>query len=474
MNTVILTLKPLVDTRLQEVRLSESDVVLGFYTSAGLVWLWIDLNAVRPSLLPWMEVPLALTARKSPLLLFLKAHFVGRVLRGVSQDAASGRVVRLEFGKPRGVLDSEAEPEAVSEAVFPAVSHWEEPSLEIRLFPHGRNVIARAYGKQVSWQKPRDLPEVPEDHDHAEFGERSSQLRNPSSRGLDQLREEWLASRKSPARMKARRVRAEADPKLRLQSELERRQKALTKVREELARKQELPWREVGDFLKRTQSLEIPTSWEPFVDRRRKLSWNIEQCYTKAREMDGKIKGTETRLRTLEKEVANLKAQLESLGLVAPAAASASTSASTLASTSASMLKDFAPSKPSPLARVEAQGRTLRLPGDMMAIMGKSAADNLKLLRQARAWDLWLHLRDHPSSHCILFRNKGAAVSERALLEVVGWYVRQQFGAKWDQQKGERVDVLIAECRHVRPIKGDKLGRVTYRDERVLTYRVPT
>ncbi|NJL25746.1 MAG: hypothetical protein HC902_11610 [Calothrix sp. SM1_5_4] len=58
--------------------------------------------------------------------------------------------------------------------------------------------------------------------------------------------------------------------------------------------------------------------------------------------------------------------------------------------------------------------------------------------------------------------------------QVFAWFVKNHLGNKYSQSAGERFHVLVAECRHVRPIKGDKLGRVTYRDERVLIYRIPS
>ena len=38
--------------------------------------------------------------------------------------------------------------------------------------------------------------------------------------------------------------------------------------------------------------------------------------------------------------------------------------------------------------------------------------------------------------------------------------------------KGETYDLLIVECRYVRPIKGDKNGRVHYTNDRVLRLKL--
>jgi predicted ribosome quality control (RQC) complex YloA/Tae2 family protein len=195
----------------------------------------------------------------------------------------------------------------------------------------------------------------------------------------------------------------------------------------------------------------VKTEWEPFVDRRRKLAWNIEQCFNKARETEGKILGTEKRLEILNREIEDLETGKTVSG-TRPQVNTAAVAA---------------------VAKSDAQRRTLKLTEELTATMGKSAGDNLKLLRQARAWDYWMHLRDQPSSHLIIFRNKGAKVSDAHFHQAAEWFVRQQLGAKAARHAGEKFAIVIAECRHVHPIKGDKIGRVTFRDERLLMYQFP-
>jgi hypothetical protein len=422
---VVGLLQPLVGNRLQEVQTAESDVLLGFYSPDGLLWLWIDLNAIRPCLLPWSDLPLRLKSGKSPLNLFLRAHFVNRVLREVRRDEQEGRVVHLVFGGAGGRHPStEGDPTGG------------RAELEVRLFPHGRNILARAAGKHVAWQKPKELTAKPE----------QPEAEHLPKRKLDDMREQWLEARHVKSGK-----RGSTDVKARLQKDLQAKEKALAKVKEELRRKREMPWKAVGNWLKANQSLDVPKEWEPFVDKRRKLSWNIEQCFTKARELEGKSFGTEQRLEILQQEIGRVRKLIEGPAAAIP------------------VEPERPPSRP--LKDLEAQGRTLRLSGELVAVSGKSAADNLKLLRKARSWDLWIHLRDFPSSHAILFRNKNTKVTDATLQQIFAWYVRNHLGNKYAQHAGERFEILVAECRHVRPIKGDKLGRVTYHDERVLIYK---
>lgn len=419
LNNVVRSLQPLVGLRLQEIMTGDSDFVLGFYSPEGMLWLWIDLNAVHPALLPWTALPLTFKSVKSPLHLFLKAHFVGHALRQVSRDETGGKVVRLHFA-----------------------GEAEGKELEIHLFPHRRNLIAKTpdkHGfKKVAWQKPAELKEPPENF-----------AASTEVRDLERLREEWTDFRGQGRKG----LKAPADPRVKLEGELAKKRKAMAKVRDELKRKEDLPWREVGDWIKEHQSLDVRREWEPFVDRQRKLAWNIETCYARARETEGKATGTRKRLHSLENEIEVLEKRLSGempLGggaTVRPAA--------------------------QPLADSQAQGRTLRLSDELTAVAGKSAADNMKILRRARAWDLWMHMRDYPSSHAVIFRNKNTKVSENDLQEVARWFVRLHFGNKAAQHSGEKFELILAECRFVKPIKGDKIGRVTYRDERILICRLP-
>ena len=96
--------------------------------------------------------------------------------------------------------------------------------------------------------------------------------------------------------------------------------------------------------------------------------------------------------------------------------------------------------------------------------MGKSAADNLRLLRQSKSWDLWIHLKDFPSAYAIIQKNKDQKISDEMLRQSAQWLVKE--GSKNKDVDGLKTTVVIVECRHVRPIKGDKIGRVTYHNAR--------
>jgi hypothetical protein len=97
----------------------------------------------------------------------------------------------------------------------------------------------------------------------------------------------------------------------------------------------------------------------------------MQKCFDKSKQFEKKKQGTRERIEILTIEVRQLEKSIESgnfptqkLGQVRH------------------QLKD-----------AKAEGRTKTFDG-FVASKGKSAADNLALLRSAKAWDLWVHLRD--------------------------------------------------------------------------------
>jgi predicted ribosome quality control (RQC) complex YloA/Tae2 family protein len=203
------------------------------------------------------------------------------------------------------------------------------------------------------------------------------------------------------------------------------------------------PYRKLGDWLVEHQSMDVPEEFAAMIDRRRKLAWNIEQCFQKAKENESKLVGTKNRARELEAECARLEQKLQS--------------------------GDWTTTPEPKKTRGQQQAsRTLHLTDNLHVAVGKSGRDNLEILRRAHPWDLWLHVKDRPSAHAVLSRPKGAKISDEILRQAGQWLIRMSLGPKFKDHEGEKFEILSAECRYVSPIKGDHLGRVTYRNERVL------
>jgi predicted ribosome quality control (RQC) complex YloA/Tae2 family protein len=410
------TIRPLVGAQLQEVQQTETEFGLGFYNAGDMEWLWFDLDPREPMLLVFHDDPPLRPKLTKPLLLFTRAHFVGHRLKAVEFDESAGRILRFEFSSPPG----------------------EQRILEARLYPHGQNLLLTAADKTISWAKVNELTQAPV---ITEAGD---------PRDLKTLRAEWLKKKgllKSESKSEAG---SEDKALIQWQKTLDKKSQALGKIQQDIESKDDPGWREAGEWIKANNSLTAPAQLRDYIDAAQSLSWNIKNIFEKAKANERKIAGSRERYELLKKEIETLKAR----GPEAPNA------------------KQKPASSKSLLEKADARGRKLSLSEDLEAYIGKNAADNLSLLRRAAAHDIWLHLRDYPGAHAIVRRGKNRKISDKELNEIGKWVVLQSLKKSESELSGGRYDMIIAECRFVKPIKGDKLGRVTYQNDRLFVVRL--
>lgn len=288
--------------------------------------------------------------------------------------------------------------------------------LEAQLVPRQANLRVACAGKEIFWRKPRELGPAPA---------LPAVLAEP--RTADEICSQWLATLKAP---QAAKMNPEEEWRRRKDRDLEKKRKALAEIERTLGADEAVLWAERGERIK---------VGEDFIDSEKSLAWNIETAFQKAKQAAAKKQGTLLRRDILHDEIARLE--------VAKFQPSAPTEKSTRVDL---------------MGQAGAKGRKLALPDGMIAWIGKSAADNLALLRKARGWDLWLHLRDYPGAHAVIQRNREQNLSAEDRQRVARWLAEESVGSgkNWG-----RLEVVMAECRFVRPIKGDKLGRVTYQNE---------
>ena len=385
--------------RLQELRFSGTHFEWAFWVGGQKSWWHLSMEALTPLLLPVSQPKLSKKSQNKPIYLFLKAHALGKKLETFKRCQKLGRVLFMTL---KGA-DSSCE-------------------IEMRLFPHGQNLIVRGSGKQLS-MKPIKVLEALEG------------LKVPETcRSLSDLESEFKllnipSSVFSPEKLLAR--------------QMAKLEKSIEKVSQDLERKKQLPWRQVGDYLVQTQGLEVPDEWASYVDLKESLAWNIENCFAKAKANVHKIAGGEARRTELQRKLQ----EMGEGGAQPPL----------------SVERRLKP--------MGVKARKMNFEGGLEAWIGKSARENIKLLRQAKAWDMWIHLADYPSSHGIIRRSKGAKIPSSVLLDVGRWMVRTTFGQKSKNYQGDRFEILYTECRYVSPIKGDKIGRVTYRNEKVMGFK---
>jgi predicted ribosome quality control (RQC) complex YloA/Tae2 family protein len=91
----------------------------------------------------------------------------------------------------------------------------------------------------------------------------------------------------------------------------------------------------------------------------------------------------------------------------------------------------------------------------------------MMLLRKAKPWYLWMHLKDLPGNHLFVEKNKNRELNQKELLLAA----KELIKFKKEKLSGENFPVQYTEVRFIRPIKGDKLGRVRVQQEQVLVVR---
>ncbi len=433
----------LVGSPLQEVVLVGRDLALGHWTSEGLKWLWLDLNSVCPLMMVFPSWPQGFKKKSEtkPIRLFLRAHGLNRPLTRVVRDQSLGRVVRLTWGG--------------------------DFHLEFRSIPRAVNLILQnAEGKKISWSKLRPLG--------AQRKEASPAPESPLFRSPQEIQAQWRA-KSVPSSPKGKSPAAPsslAELRRRLNLVLQKKRRALERVEVALTEQKESPWRSLGKWLLQHQQesfsrlKELPEDWVHRLKVESGLAWNIENCFQRAKEQEAKLQGTQHRKEQLIEEVRQLQALMQE-GVEVSALESALASHQKPAGSRTPSRKDQvrSASKSSPRLRC----RKLSWGNGQEFLVGLSARDNLQLLKQARAWDFWFHLKDRPGAHGILRRERHQEVSEARLHEAGHFLLSVQLGSQL--KPGEVWALTVAERRFVQPIKGDRLGRVQFRNERSLVVK---
>jgi hypothetical protein len=385
-----------------------NDILLLLLKYAGRpVHFVIDLRA-KPYLLASEQKAPSLKKQVKPIVLFLKAHFLGSVFDAAMVQKEFGRLVRLKFSENR--------------------------EMELHLFSQARNAIFRHDKSQISLHKVSLLQPL---------GEIKEDL---TPRSPQQIFADWMEnfSQSSP------KIKPTHESEKNLNKTIAKKNQGLLDLEKKIQEISNSSWHSIAVWLKEHRTLEVPLEFEPYIHRQKDLAWNIEQAFTKSKQLKAKMAAVEERRKLLQKEIDDLKAN--------PAL--------------------FVPAKPSSKFEKSAidgaKGRTKIINDQIRAYVGKSAEDNLKILRKSKAWHLWMHIKDFPGSHGIVAFDKSVSIPVEVLREVALWIIENSLSNKQrDSWRGVRCEVLYCECRFVTPIRGDKLGRVNYKNEKILSVTLP-
>jgi predicted ribosome quality control (RQC) complex YloA/Tae2 family protein len=201
-------------------------------------------------------------------------------------------------------------------------------------------------------------------------------------RGVEQICQEWIESKKSkPSASKVSEAVGGADQKI---LKLER---ALKKMKKDYDDKKASPLLEFSDWLVSHWGEAIPERFFKFWNKDLPEAQARQEVFESVKKLKVKIESSEEKILDQEKRISDLKKG------------------------------DVVNMRPgqqrnSLLKEAGSSGQTLALSSGHSMYVGKSAKDNLAVLRRAKSWDIWFHLRDIPSTHAILTRNRGDFIFE--------------------------------------------------------------
>lgn len=370
---------------------------------------------------------------KKPLSLFANTHLKEAVFLDVSRDEEIGRQIEFHFTN----------------------SENEDLKIKLCLIPSALNISVHKGGKSVALNKPKDLPKAG-----------AVNLENLKSRPLEDLKRPWLEEFSGQRRgvsqadtgtgsQKPRTEKLNAtssEPSKGTASALEiaiqKKRKAMSKVRQDLKAKTTSDFYDFATLLT-IDSVAAKEKFPELYDEKVNKHKLKDKYFEKHKALASKRERVEERLRVLEKELLKLESLSEEDYL------------------SEQTQKDrFKVDIKTPV-----KTRKLEVASDLVAYYGKSAIDNMKLLRSAKAWHYWFHIKDIPSSHMILLRDKTRNLTDDEIRRACQWFVAEISGSNTGSSDVV-VEILMTECRFVKPIKGDKLGRVNYSHEQVFRLRL--
>ncbi|PKL09611.1 MAG: hypothetical protein CVV51_02830 [Spirochaetae bacterium HGW-Spirochaetae-7] len=130
-------------------------------------------------------------------------------------------------------------------------------------------------------------------------------------------------------------------------------------------------------------------------------------------------------------------------------------------------LAPLTPVAPGRGAAPAAPFRRFRSSEGWLILVGRNRAENDRLVRESRPWDVWLHVRDAGGAHVVLHKpGRESRVPERTLTEAAGLAAR--YSSRCEEAA---VDVQVTEVSRLRKPKGASPGQVLVADDR--TVRVP-
>ncbi len=397
----------------QNVYYYDKTLVLSLWQNHVCYWLVVCLDFSQQSILLLPEQKIKLKSDKKPILIFALTHLKQLLFTDITRSEDEGRKVQLLFTS----------------------SENEDVTIDVILVPTSMNISIFKGTKKIHLFKPKDLPDFkPQD------------LSNIKLKPLEIFKQNWLDS--IAGKGSANKVKSK-DQSLSL--EIEKKLKAIKKVEADLEKKMNDDSYQFAMLIQKN-AVEAKEKFPDLFDSKKSIHKLKDEYFEKHKALTQKILRSKERLKLLHDELETLKSTNE-------------------VDWNQSQKKNINYKAPQFKNESVLKVRKLEVASDLVAYYGKSAADNLKLLRSAKAWHYWLHIKDSPSSHMIIFRDKSRELKDVEIQKSLEWFLKESMGVK-PSQPPQVYEVLMTECRFVRPIKGDKVGRVNYSEERTIRVKI--
>lgn len=360
------------------------------------------------------DVSKRVKSEQKPIYLFAKAHLLGATLSEITRDENFGRVVNLEFNTKDETI-----------------------RVTQNLVPMAWNLQILVGNKEVSLNKPKEVPKF-QGAFNSEKTVDPDQLESQKNKILGLIFAQQKKTLKIPSKEQG----------------IKKLEKLKTNLLNDLETKKNLDHLEFAELLikdPKQASLQFPQ----FYDAQKNIYVLQKEFFDKHKRNIEKIKRVEERLEEVELDIQGLKAmsdkEWESQQL----------------NKQKLQLKSHITSK-----KPAIEARKLELGHDFVAYLGKSAKHNTELLRRAKPWHYWMHIKDHASAYVIIHCQKNKKISFSEVEKTLKWWASLSGAQNSYFQEQSKCSVLVTQCRYVRPVKGDKLGRVTYAHEQVFTIQL--
>lgn len=404
---------------LQDVYCVDEKLSFGFYKNHSVHWVVVDLGQTWPfiGLLPDPYKSGPKTVK--PVMLFIQSRFKNRILKKIQVLKEGERIIQF---------------------IFDDQARW-----EFHAIPGHTNFICHDQKKTISWSKVIDL--------HGGNSEAREHLKDTLEvRSINTISSIWqrfnvkFDKNSDQASMNSGLSTYDKWKKQR-EKDLTKKSQALEKLKAQVHNPLIQEFQKIGEHLKTLGYKNLELDWPKHIDMKLRVAQNIEICFQKSKQLKSKAAGAQKRIEILRAEIENVKdlsreafdQDIESKRSRTP--------------------RGKLPQKQD--MQIQTRKKTVDEALDIVGYMGKSAQENVKLLKAAKSWHIWIHLKDYPSAYAILFYGKNVKLSDQHIRTVAQWLVEESFRNK-KEMPGYKVKVIFTECRYVKLIKGDRLGRVTY------------